>query len=477
MKETENTNYEWLTKHTGDPFADVGGLVIKYLYDQPHLKEKSILELIEYITKIYVEDWEGKLNTFFLNSTITQPAFKRNRKIEETLKFYKSIIAESSEYKIGYCRILGEKTKLFRAGRDNHILSGSGTFINFHHNFEGGIMLSKEILIRTFFVPFGLIQIGDKVGLIYSNNEVVTSFFINDNCKNNLHDLAIGQGKSVLKSNFNNPSNSLFAFADKCLRDIPKAVDYDEENENFVSRKDTYLNLLHFTNFGASPEIRLFALSAIVFRFYATCQQGKYRREWQKLVFFNYKSSKYKDARFNEINDQWESKKENLGYDSYRTWRNVIYEKLLHDQSILTQFLRWSIKHPFPFNLIETYQIHLRNMDKRTIQKIKDLADFIVTGREDDSIKKSVTRLNGMKTGQDLRHFLLKLIAENNNQKTGKLLISLEEYVEYLFPDGTFWREIRDLLLIAAYQKIHENNVNVEVEHIESEEEIESETK
>jgi CRISPR-associated protein Cst1 len=475
MKETQ-IDFNWLTKPTGDPFADVGGLVIKYLYEQPQLKNKTVLELIEYVTKIYVENWEGKLNAFFLNSTITQPAFKGQRKIEETLKFYKGIITESSEYKIGYCRILGEKTKLFRAGRDNHILSGSGTFINFHHNLEEGIMLSKEALIRTFFVPFGLLQLGDKVALVYSNNEVVTAFFVNENCKNNLQELATGQGIGILKSDFNNPSNALFAFVDKCLRDIPKAVDYDEGNEDFISRKDTYLNLLHFTNFGASPEIQLFSLPATVFRFYATCHQVKYRKDWQKFIYSNYKSSKYKDAHFNESNEQWESKKENLAYDSYRIWRNLIYEKLLNNQSILSQFLYWSVKHPFPFNLIETYQVHLRNMDKRTIQKIKDLAEFIVTGRGDDVIKKSVTKLNGMKTGQDLRQFLLKLIAENHNQQTGKLLISLEEYVEYLFPDGIFWREIRDLLLIAVYQKLHENNIKVEVEYTDTEEEIETET-
>ncbi len=365
-------------------------------------------------------------------------------------------------------------------------------YLNLAYYNQQGIALNTylkryNLRLNSEFKPINHVRIGENLQLSYRDNPQIG----NQQSENQLnvayrmptiipvYDVNGGWAGTAAPG-FNNPSNALFAFADKCLRDIPKAVDYDEENEDFISRKDTYLNLLHFTNFGASPEIQLFALPATVFRFYATCQQIKYRKEWQKFVYSNYKSSKYKDARFNESNEQWESKKENLAYDSYRTWRNIIYEKLLNNQSILVQFLYWSIKHPFPFNLIETYQIHLRNMDKRTIQKIKDLSEFIVTGRGDDVIKRSVTKLNGMKTGQDLRQFLLKLIAENHNQQTGKLLISLEEYVEYLFPDGTFWREIRDLLLIAIYQKLHENNVKVEVEveveYTEVEEEIESET-
>ena len=109
----KNIDYKWLTKPTGDPFADAGGFAIEYLSEK--LQEKDILKLIEYITKIYVEKWNGKLNAFFLNSKITQPAFDSTRKIEETLKYFESLINESTTYEIGYCRITGQETKLFFA--------------------------------------------------------------------------------------------------------------------------------------------------------------------------------------------------------------------------------------------------------------------------------------------------------------------------------------------------------------------------
>ena len=87
MKETTATiDYDWLTHPTGDPFADVGGYVIKYLRNKHH--EKDILDLIEYMANIYINKWEGKINPFFLNSAITQPAFKGDVKLKETLKYF-----------------------------------------------------------------------------------------------------------------------------------------------------------------------------------------------------------------------------------------------------------------------------------------------------------------------------------------------------------------------------------------------------
>ncbi|HHU34745.1 MAG TPA: type I-B CRISPR-associated protein Cas8b1/Cst1, partial [Bacteroidetes bacterium] len=64
MKQNIKTiDYEWLTKPTGDPFADIGGYVIQYLWNL--YPDKDIVELIEFVTKIYVNNWEGKLHTFF----------------------------------------------------------------------------------------------------------------------------------------------------------------------------------------------------------------------------------------------------------------------------------------------------------------------------------------------------------------------------------------------------------------------------
>ena len=109
-------------------------------------------------------------------------------------------------------------------------------------------------------------------------------------------------------------------------------------------------------------------------------------------------------------------------------------------------------------------------MEKRTIDKIKQIADFIVIDRDTDFITKSIKRLNGEKSPQGLRQFLLKLNSENYKNEAPEPLITVQDYVEYLFPDGGNWREVRDVLLIAIYEKLHEINKIVEVPILEDEE-------
>ena len=70
----KTVDYEYLTRPTGDPFADVGGYVTGYL--QEKRAGKSIIELIEEVTIIYVNYWDNNLHSFFLNSTITHNSNK-----------------------------------------------------------------------------------------------------------------------------------------------------------------------------------------------------------------------------------------------------------------------------------------------------------------------------------------------------------------------------------------------------------------
>ena len=453
-------NKEWLTAPTGDPFADVGGYVIEYFMEK--WPELSIMDLIKKATYIYVKNWDNNLHSFFLNSTITHNSNKGQKGIDNTLKYYQSLLDDDNATE-GYCRITGQKGKVFPGARENHIMSGSATLINFHHGFESGIMLSKEALIRMFFVPLGVEQLGDKVALIASNKEEVTRFFVKQNVELNLHYLGIGQSKAILKSEFFNPANALFNYAHQCI-------------ENIRSLKDTLqirqilINLFHFTNFGAKPTINLYTLPATVFYFYAYCIT-KHKKEWKNFVYYNYWSSKFKNASFNETNERWQNTKEEVDFDIFRVWRNTVFDNLISGKSILKQILKYVKNHPFCFDIVEIYQINIMNMDKKTVDKIKTLAVFIVEGRSEKDIEKLVTKLNGTKRSSDLRSFLIKLQAENYKKENKEPLFSLEEYVYYLFPDGTYWFEIRDLLLIAVYEKLHEENKRVDVELAETEEE------
>jgi len=458
MKQNIKTiDYEWLTKPTGDPFADTGGYVIRYLWDL--YPDKDIDELIEFVTKIYVNDWKGKLHTFFHGSKITNPSIKTDSdKINGTIKLYQSIINETADFIEGICRITGRHTKIFSAGRDFLILSGSGAFVNFHHNFQSGLYLSKEILIRMFFIPLGAQLLLGKISIIQSNKDEISEFYAKDNCSKNLNNISHLQSE-ILRSKFSNPANAIFEFIDKLI---------NENSELIRKRQNISLTLYLASNFGASTELQIYHLPATVFLFYSYCHKIKYKEDWQNFVRSYYSNSKNKGASYSRVDETFKVEKkgeiESINYDEYKTWTNKIYNKLLNGQSIVPEFLQWSKKgNKLHFDIIRIYQQNIRNMKKETIDKILELADFIIKDRSEDEIKKLISKLNGASKAQDLRRFLLSLVSENYNKDNEKPLITVKDYTDYLFSDSGNTGELRDVLLIAIYQKMHELNLKVEI--------------
>lgn len=443
-------NIKNLTNPTGDPFADTGGFVIEQLWNIPEHKSKNILELIEFVAKIYVNRWEAKLHAFFLNSKITQAAFKGQRKIDEAIKYYKGLLEDTEEYEIGYCRILGIKTKLFFGGRDNHILSGSGTFINFHHSFQSGIMLSKEVLIRMFFVPFGAQQLSDKVAVLSSNSNIIAKEFVKENVIKNVRRIASNSKESILRSEFNNPASALFDFVHSCL---------SERFEDIMDEEDVEINLYHFTNFGASPEVVFYNFSSPLFSFYAKVLHRDLYGDWRKFVRKHYYNSKNKNISYNLSSEAFilENNKLIIEYEEYKAWVNWIYQDLLLDKSILPAILNWNKKNRFNFKIVRLYQNHLRNMETKTLDKIEALADYIIG--DEGKLKKRIGILNRSENVSEIRRFILQLVNDNHANGNNEALITLSDYVNYLFPDGISAKEVRDLLLIALYQKMHENDI------------------
>lgn len=461
MSSNEINTIDWFTHPTGDPFADIGGLVIEYL--QEKRPGKSIMDLIVELTNIYVKNWENNLHSFFLNSTITHNSNKGQKGIDKTISFYKGLIEGKGSVE-GYCRITGQRTKVFSGARDNHIMSGSATLINFHHGFESGIQLSKEALIRIFFVPLGVEQLGDKVAALISNKEEVTRFFVQRHVDNNIRALGNNMSKSIVRSDFSNPVNAIFDYAQQCIEGVKSVTSNEETGESETN--GVTLNLYHFTNFGASPTINILTLPATVFAFYTRCII-RYKKDWQNFISRQYTNSKFKNARYDSNSEKWINSKEEADYGSYKTWRNKVFEALLHGNfNVVRKAFLWHSKdHIFNFKIVEQYQINIRNMDKRTLAKIKELADFIIAESSDDEITKSITNINRQKSSNELRRYLLKLVSDYNKKhsENPKPLITVEDYADYLFPDGTYWNEIRDLLLIAIYQKLHELNKKVDV--------------
>lgn len=460
-------NIDWLTRRTGDPFADVGGAVLKILMREK--KTDDVMQLIDYVSGIYINDWKGKLNAFFLNSTITQPAFVGERKAEETKKFFKSLWDNTLPFEEGYCRIIGVKTNLFNGGRDNHILSGSGTFINFNHAFQGGIMLSKEALIRMFFVPLGCVQLSDKIAILSSNDEDLVAYFVAENIGENSRKIASKISDGISRLKFRSPSSALFDFA---LRWINNAKDDS-------SVEETQLTLYHFTNFGATPEIVIHNFDSSLFKFYARMRHRSFKEDWSKFSYSYFREKGAQHQYESNVFEVSEKKKlKTASYEEFKAWRNSVYDRMLEGKSILPSMLLWvgKKKRPLNFEIVKLYQLILRDMNEKTLRIIERIADYIL--EDSSNIKQNLMKLRIPKKAHGFRSALLRLEEKNLNQKKLRPLFSLEEYALDIFPDGTYWEDIRTLLLIAIYQRMHEQHIWLDGEDLlpDIEEEGETET-
>jgi len=99
-------------------------------------------------------------------------------------------------------------------------------------------------------------------------------------------------------------------------------------------------------------------------------------------------------------------------------------------------------------------------MKKETIDKIKELAAFLIRDENADKIKKRIRELDSIKNSDGLRRFILHdVIADNYNSGNKKAILTSEDYINYIFPYRSYWSEIRDLLIIAIYQEMHERNL------------------
>jgi len=451
-------NHEWLYQRTGDPFADTGAWALETFANIHH--GEPILQLIDRAAKIYISQWGGKINPFFLNSTITQPAFNNERKLDETVKYFKGLLDETAPSLEGYCRILGQNTKLFSAGRNNHIMSGSGTFINFHHAFEPGVMLSKEVLIRIFFVPLGAIFIGNRVGVIGSNSTEFEKSFVSEIVRTNLNRIATGTSEGIFKSPYGNTSNTLFEF----VHHWNSELNPDEE-------EDIEITLYHFTNFGASPEISIYTFSATLFKFYRKVLKGKYIDHWNRFVRSHYKPSK--EVVYQEDNDVFvtaskESSGQPLVEDQVKGIYNVVYNNLLNNVSIRLLMVKWCKDQYYKqkqfkfFQIAHLYHQTLFNMKEEALKKIEYIAGIIVENT--NKRKKWINTLLMIKNDSGLRDFFITIMREENKHDRTEPVIRLQEYNRYFLADGIYAKETRDLLLISIFEKLCDLNIKEEFE-------------
>ena len=433
----------------------------KLLVQNPGWQEKDALE---FATDVYVQSWQGKLHAFFLNSGITNPANK-GKEVERTLDYYGGLLEEDVTREKGWCRVSGKREPLFPAGRENQILTGSGTFLNFNHGLERGLQLGRSALLNMYFAPLGCVEVGGNPALVHSSQPAITALLAANNLKGNLRPSQSELKPGLAKSSRSNPANTLFAYADEILKEAKR------EARKLTDAQLPALTLYNFTNFGAKPDVVLHHLSATVFDFYQQVISA-FPEPWTWFVRAHYRNGKFKGARARPdttallVPGKPTEAPTVVEPATYQAWTNSVYLRLLQGQSLLPLIRDWARHEPFPFDLTAYYCEKILNMDRKTLELIAHVARYVAVEPDNSIVKRTITRLSTARTGSEVRLLLVGLQRRNydSNKEAAEPLLRLEDYVRYLFPDGTSWREIRDLLLISLYEQLHANNRQVELE-------------
>ncbi len=439
---------------TGDPFVDTGGLVLENLIRR--FPDKSLFQLIEFATDIYIDKWKQKLHSVFhTNSKLLNPSTKGKHRAN-TLNYFEKLISKQKTVDSihGFCKICGREDLLYQNSREFFPLSGSGAFVNFHHGHEEGTYLCNLCTIKLYFLPLGVLQIGGNVSVLQIQTKFTQNFVKKNIIETNFDRISKNTSNGILKSEYKNPKNALFHFAGEIIRMAR------DENASET------LQLFHFTNFGATPFCDIYTLPSPVFRFLNKVLNYQ-PRLWYYFVNRYYR---IKNATWDWESGHWlQSKKKELQpieEDEYRNNPNLIYERLLAGKSILKQILHLHREHfkqhkdPFPLDIAIYYVKEVLQMDNQQIQIIKRIGDAVFElAQKEHNFKKYLVLLEGASRSYQLRGALLKIIKERYKNGEKEPLIRLQDYVEYLFPDGQSWGEVRDLMLIYLYERLHDADV------------------
>lgn len=212
-----------------------------------------------------------------------------------------------------------------------------------------------------------------------------------------------------------------------------------------------------FTNFAASPELQIISLPFPILRFYRFVMKGRHVDSWRAFVskYYRTKGARYCGNGAYGIKDGKEVV--SVAEDEYSYWDNSIYAKLINGKSILDELREYTKENSFDFGIIKIYSIKILKMKKETIDKIEQIADFIIEASDERGAKKAISELNGLTSAYLLRRFILNdVVKKNFDSGKSEPIVTVKDYVDYLFPDEAFWQETRDVLVIALYERMHQ---------------------
>lgn len=434
------------SSYTGDPFVDAGIIAVELLVGKnwTEINESEFKKAADDLVSLYLTPaWSKDLQSIFPNSKFINPTIK-NKENESKDFLYDLISGMNQSSEIGeHCIFCGNPAYRKKDGKpfvkSQIPLVGSSDFINFFPSFHNGISICARCALAVQFAPLISYRVAGKPCIISCNNMEV----IKELGKEALHYIneqrVLGAYQSkdtsgIYDEKFRSPQNALFHLAYKITRNY---------RNKGITGENEEITIYHVDNYNQNPKgIAIYTLPNNVFRFIAAVMSSpQYRSSWFSLLSRHYRTSK----------------KESEASPLWKISFNPIHDQLLKNQSILWAFKDDNAKElTIPFIIIERYMELVRGMNKQRIEKIKKLADRIAECIEKSGDKNRVNALQSAKDLVSFRNQLRLIFRDWQKQGQADPLITFDDYIEIVIPgDYAGWIEVRDLIVIRLYEKLH----------------------
>lgn len=339
------------------------------------------------------------------------------------------------------------------------MLNGRG-IINFSAMGAAGLPVSDIILLAIHALPLGCIITQGALLAVESDDADLMMAFVRANLAENLRFINLARQEGYEKY------PNLSAFKSRLITVLVEALSKQQQKWGSDYRMPS-LTAYHFTNYGTSARITLYALPSSTVEFVRNVSHGEHAAVWQRMVASGWTQDK-------EESEELKSKTPRL------TRRNFIYEDLFNLPENAREFLRtYFLRRPLKafkrdpraeYNLFTEADLiswgltalflrSIMNMEKSRIEHIKTLGDRLADHIRDTNDHRLLKSLYYENKYWLFRKALLRAMYGYTGDEP---LVTFDGYVQVFEPfeegqgvERADWNLSRDLLLIRIFERLH----------------------
>ncbi len=512
---------------TGDPFVDNGSWLATALAEKSDPREVDVKILREkvlpLIPSLFFLDEKVLQVLFTTNHPAIHPSLKKDKDIQRLVleNMLNDLLKEfptetKGQFHCVVCDIRTDIPKIRRnqpkegkdpkkknalGNRELVPMSGSQTLANFFPSGMEGLIYCARCL---FAVQLCFGTVWKRQGyliLLHSPSHLVMlnlARYHADRLKRlqALSALADEQFKADDIKQVSRSVNAIFRIVENFVTYLRTRVSIEDQHQIVANGN---LIFYEFTNYGQNPDVKeVYQFPNPVFEFYMHIVAMNYFSKWLEIVRRGFiqkkrktkkkekKGKGKKSSAFEEKNTRRPKRAKNnedaeneVDWDAtFTTQRNVVYERLLKNQTIVSYFLNHRKRKSFAdWKLLKTYLEVVRKMEDKRIEVYKRVGDSIADYIKKTNSDKRLKQLERATSFDTFRLVLLRIFKEYLQlSPQHEPLFTIEEYFNDLFPEGHYsWKETRDILLFRIYEVLGSWLIDHDFLPLDEEEEEESE--